>query len=122
MIYTMNGMTTRLNLQADKPGTFRGLSTQFSGDGFADMLFDVHVVPPEQFSGWAQNAADAQQSLDRQSYQELAKPSIKHPQATYRLGDPDLFRAIATQEIPPAPGAQAGVKGAALPTEAANAR
>jgi cytochrome o ubiquinol oxidase subunit 2 len=122
MIYTMNGMTTRLNLQADKPGTFRGLSTQFSGDGFADMLFDVHVVPPERFSGWAQNAANAQQSLDRQSYQELAKPSIKHPQATYRLGDPDLFRAIATQEIPPAPGAQAGVKGAALPTEAANAR
>src|SRR6195256_3331712 len=122
MIYTMNGMTTRLNLQADKPGTFRGLSTQFSGDGFADMLFDVHVVPPEQFSGWAQDAANAQQSLDRQSYQGLAKPSIKHPQATYRLGDPDLFRAIATQEIPPAPGAQAGVKGAALPTEAANAR
>src|SRR3979411_2609804 len=67
MIYTMNGMTTGLNLRADKPGTFRGLSAQFSGDGFADMLFDVHVVPPEQFSGWAQNAANAQQSLDRQS-------------------------------------------------------
>ena len=122
MICTMNGMVTRLNLRTDNPGTFQGLSTQFSGDGFADMLFDVHVVPPEQFSGWAENAANAQQSLDRQSYQELAKPSIKHPQATYRLGDPDLFRAIATQEIPPAPGAQAGVKGAALPTEAANAR
>src|SRR6195256_4131583 len=122
MIYTMNGMVTRLNLRADNPGTFQGLSAQFSGDGFADMLFDVHVVPPEQFPGWAQNAANAQQSLDRQSYQELAKPSINAPQATYRLGDPDLFRAIATQEIPPAPGAQAGVKGAALPTEAANAR
>ena len=26
MIYTMNGMTTQLNLQADAPGTFRGLS------------------------------------------------------------------------------------------------
>ncbi|MEA2792649.1 MAG: cytochrome o ubiquinol oxidase subunit, partial [Bradyrhizobium sp.] len=41
MIYTMNGMTTRLNLQADRPGTFQGLSAQFSGDGFADMHFDV---------------------------------------------------------------------------------
>src|SRR4030088_1867196 len=122
MIYTMNGMTTRLNLQADKPGTFRGLSTQFSGDGFADMLFDVHVVPPEQFSGWAQDAANAQQSLDRQSYQELAKPSIKDPQATYRLGDTDLVRASATQEIPPAPGAQAGVEGAALAREGGNSR
>jgi hypothetical protein len=25
MIYTMNGMTTQLNLQADAPGTFHGL-------------------------------------------------------------------------------------------------
>ena len=54
MIYTMNGMTTQLNLQADKPGTFRGLSAHFSGDGFSDMHFDVHVVPPEQFAKWAQ--------------------------------------------------------------------
>src|SRR6202023_1181204 len=45
MIYTMNGMTTRLNLQADKPGTLQCLSGHFSGDGFSDMHFDVHVVP-----------------------------------------------------------------------------
>ena len=37
MIYTMNGMTTQLNLQADHPGTFHGLSAHFSGDGFSDM-------------------------------------------------------------------------------------
>ena len=49
MIYTMNGMATQLNLQADKPGKFQGLSAHFSGDGFSDMHFDVHVVPPEQF-------------------------------------------------------------------------
>ena len=40
MIYTMNGMATELNLQADQPGTFRGLSAHFSGDGFSDMHFD----------------------------------------------------------------------------------
>ena len=33
-IYTMAGMVTRLHLQADHPGTYRGLSAQFSGDGF----------------------------------------------------------------------------------------
>jgi cytochrome o ubiquinol oxidase subunit II len=122
MIYTMNGMTTRLNLQADATGTLAGLSTQFSGDGFADMHFDVHVVPPEQFSNWTQEAAKVQRSLDEQSYQELAKASTKHEQTTYRLADPDLFHAIATQKIPPSPGAQAGVKGAALPTETGDAR
>ena len=38
-IYTMAGMVTHLNLQADAPGTYPGLSAQFSGDGFADMQF-----------------------------------------------------------------------------------
>src|ERR1700691_5445403 len=33
MIYTMNGMTTRVNLVANSPGTYRGLSSHFSGDG-----------------------------------------------------------------------------------------
>ena len=40
-IYTMAGMATQLNLQADKPGTYPGLSAQFSGDGFSDMRFDA---------------------------------------------------------------------------------
>ena len=63
MIYTMNGMATRLNLRADTPGTFQGLSAHFSGDGFSDMHFDVHVVPSEQFSKWAQDASHADKRL-----------------------------------------------------------
>ena len=47
MIYTMNGMTTQLNLQADAPGTFRGLSSHYSGDGFSGMHFDVQAVPAD---------------------------------------------------------------------------
>ncbi|HEX3994797.1 MAG TPA: ubiquinol oxidase subunit II, partial [Acetobacteraceae bacterium] len=35
MIYTMNGMMTQLNLVADAPGTFPGLASHFSGDGFS---------------------------------------------------------------------------------------
>jgi cytochrome o ubiquinol oxidase subunit 2 len=122
MIYTMNGMTTRLNLQADRPGTFQGLSAQFSGDGFADMHFDVHVVPSEQFPKWAEDASNADKPLDEQSYQQIAKPSMKNESAIYRLADPDLFRSIATQKIPPSPGAQAGVKGASPQMEALDAR
>ena len=45
MIYTMNGMATQLNLVAHQPGIFPGLSSHFSGDGFADMHFDVQAVP-----------------------------------------------------------------------------
>ena len=122
MIYTMNGMVTRLNLRADTPGTFQGLSTQFSGDGFADMHFDVHVVPSEQFSKWAQDASNAQPALDARSYQQIATPSMKTAPATYRLADPDIFASIVTQKLPPSPGLQAGVKGASLPAGVADAR
>jgi cytochrome o ubiquinol oxidase subunit 2 len=115
LIYTMNGMTTRLNLRADTPGTLQGLSGHFSGDGFSDMNFDVHVVAPEQFSKWAQDGAQADKALDQDSYQQIAKPSMKNEQAIYRLSDPNLFQSIATQKIPPSPGAPAGVIGAALP-------
>jgi cytochrome o ubiquinol oxidase subunit 2 len=122
MIYTMNGMATRLNLRADKPGTFPGLSANFSGDGFSNMHFDVHVVPAEQFSKWAQAASNAAQSLDQRSYREIAKPSMKTEQATYRLADPQLFSSIVMQKLPPSAGMQAGVKGADLPAGVADAR
>ena len=122
MIYTMNGMATRLNLRADTPGTFQGLSAHFSGDGFSDMHFDVHVVPSEQFSKWAQDASGAEKALDQRSYEEIARPSMKSEQAIYRLGDPNLFNSIVMQKLPPSQGMQAGVKGASVPAGVANAR
>jgi cytochrome o ubiquinol oxidase subunit 2 len=115
MIYTMNGMNNRLNLRADTPGTFQGLSAHFSGDGFSDMHFDVHVVPSEQFSKWAQDASKAEKALDARSYEQIAKPSMKNAPAIYRLADPDLYKSIVTQKLPPSPGAPSGVIGAALP-------
>src|ERR1700744_3790929 len=48
-IYTMAGMITRLYLLADHPGTYRGFSAQFSGEGFADMHFDAEAVTDEKF-------------------------------------------------------------------------
>src|SRR5258707_8275955 len=122
MIYTMNGMTTRLNLRADSPGTFGGLSAHFSGDGFSDMHFDVHVVSSADFSKWAQDASLTSKSLDARSYQQIATPSMKTAPATYRLADPDIFASIVTQKLPPSPGMQAGVKGASTPAGVADAR
>src|ERR1700742_4957158 len=57
MIYTMNGMTTRLWLRADEVGTYQGLSSHFSGDGFPSMMFDVHVVSQTDFSDFATKTA-----------------------------------------------------------------
>jgi cytochrome o ubiquinol oxidase subunit 2 len=103
MIYTMNGMTTELNLQADTQGSFHGLSSHFSGDGFADMNFEAHAVSQQDFSSWAQKSKSGT-VLDAQSYGELAKQSIRVAPATFQLTDPDLFHAIVTQKLPPGPG------------------
>jgi cytochrome o ubiquinol oxidase subunit 2 len=104
MIYTMNGMVTRLELRADDVGTTHGLSAMLSGDGFADMMFDVHVVSTAEFAEWATAAGRNGAALDRQAYQELAKQSVPKDKPVYKLTDPVLFHDIATQKIPPGPG------------------
>jgi cytochrome o ubiquinol oxidase subunit 2 len=108
MIYTMNGMRTQLNLRADAPGTFHGLSSNYSGDGFPDMHFDVQAVPAEQFAAWVERTRNTGPTLDTASYTALARQSVNTSPFTYRAADPALFRQIVTQQLPPAPGPQAG--------------
>jgi cytochrome o ubiquinol oxidase subunit 2 len=107
MIYTMNGMVTRLELRADQVGNYQGLSAHFSGDGFPDMLFDVHVVSAPDFASFASNTVKSDRVLNGDSYrQDLLKQSVPKDKTVYRLDDPELFMAIATQKIPPGPGPQ----------------
>ncbi len=95
-IYTMAGMVTRLQLQADHPGTYRGLSAQFSGDGFADMRFNVEAVPAESFAQWVAATRSAGPMLDAQAYADLAKPTQAVAPFTYRAVAPNLFNGIAS--------------------------
>jgi cytochrome o ubiquinol oxidase subunit 2 len=104
MIYTMNGMVTRLNLRADNEGTIQGLSAHFSGDGFPQMMFDVHVISPLEFPNWVSSTANSGAVLNTDSYQQLARQSVETGRPVYRLEEPRLFEFIATQHIPPAPG------------------
>jgi cytochrome o ubiquinol oxidase subunit 2 len=71
-IYTMAGMQTRLSLQADRPGTYRGLSAQFSGDGFSDMHFTVRAGDDASFARWVETARASRARLDAAAYDQLA--------------------------------------------------
>jgi cytochrome o ubiquinol oxidase subunit 2 len=104
MIYTMNGMTTQLNLRADAPGSFRGLSSAYSGDGFSDMHFAVRAVPADQFAAWIATARETGPALDADSYAALARQSTDVRPFTFRTADPGLFQQIVTRELPPGPG------------------
>ncbi len=106
MIYTMNGMATQLHLQADAPGTYRGISGHYNGDGFSDMHFDVRAVPTDKFNAWITATRGTGPTLDAGSYADLAKQSMNIHPFTYREVDPALFQRIVTQKIPPGPGPQ----------------
>ena len=95
MIYTMPGMVTQLYLQADHPGTFRGLSANFSGEGFSDMRFAVSAVGSEEFSRWVDSVRSAGPVLDAQAYSDLAKPSAAVAPFSFRAVAPDLFNGIS---------------------------
>ena len=98
-IYTMAGMITRLHLQADHPGTYRGFSAQFSGEGFSDMHFDADAVPDDKFAQWLDAARSAGPELDAKSYADLAKPSASVAPLTYRAVAPGLFDSIRVSEM-----------------------
>jgi cytochrome o ubiquinol oxidase subunit 2 len=100
----MYGMTTQLNLQADRPGIYPGLSAHFSGDGFSDMAFDLKAVTTEQFAEWAAATGASGLVLDEAGYRNLLKQSGNVKPYTYRAVQPGLFDAIVMQRLPPGEG------------------
>ena len=116
MIATMNGMVTQLHLQADHVGDYYGQSAQFSGDGFSGMNFTVRAVTADAFAQWVAMAQQAGPALDREGYMMLSVASQNVKPFTYRSVDPDLFQAIATQQLRTASEAEDESNKAAVPT------
>ena len=101
-IYAMAGMETKVNLQADQPGSFRGLSAHYSGEGFANMSFAVDAVPPAQFAAWVANAKGKGQALDRPAYLKLGNAQGNIRPFTYRAVNPRFFEAAVAHSVAPA--------------------
>ena len=93
-IYSMAGMETRVNLLADDPGTYRGLSANFSGDGFSDMQFDVEALPRERYEDWLDHTRTGGGVLDAAAYAGLVAPSAREPVRTFGTVASGLFDAV----------------------------
>jgi cytochrome o ubiquinol oxidase subunit 2 len=100
-IYTMAGMADNLNLLADRPGRYMGLSSHFSGDGFSGMHFTVDAVPQAAFAAWAARARGAGGALDNAAYGRLAVASADVAPTTFSAVRPGLFEEIVRQSAPP---------------------
>jgi len=93
-IYTMPGMTTRLNLLAEHAGDYPGLSSNFSGDGFSDMRFVVHAMPAAAFSSWLAATQAEGGMLDAGAYSQLARTGSDVSIKRYGSVEPGLFERI----------------------------
>jgi cytochrome o ubiquinol oxidase subunit 2 len=113
----MAGMTTQLNLLADHSGSYPGLSSQFSGDGFSGMRFALDAVPQDQFDAWVAAARQQGGALDARGYIALSQPSKYVAPKTYGAIDPGLFANIVAMKpaAPPSPGADSQHPVAAVP-------
>jgi cytochrome o ubiquinol oxidase subunit 2 len=98
-IYTMPGMTTQLNLQADQAGTYNGLSAQFSGAGFSDMRFALVATSREQYQQWLGVTRARGGALDKAAFTNLSRPSHAAEPLSFGQVDPELFNIVATGKI-----------------------
>lgn len=106
-IYAMPGMATMLNFEADRPGTFLGMNTQYSGTGFHAQKFRAVAMTRDDFAAWAAGAAGSKTVLTPAAYARLARSSTAEqaqisfgmtdlPAGTlrFRLNDAGLFASV----------------------------
>ena len=103
-IYSMSGMATQINLRADQPGTYPGLSANFSGDGFSDMHFSLEAVSTDQFNAWVASSKATGEVLDDTAYRALLRQTSNIKPYTYRAVDSGLFNRIVSLKLPSGDG------------------
>lgn len=93
-IYAMAGMRTRLHLLANESGVYDGLNTQYNGDGFSDMHFEVHVVEPQELQQWFMEVKQSPDGLTDAAYNQLLYPSIADKSKLFSGVQNDLFNKV----------------------------
>lgn len=99
-IYAMAGMQTELNLLADTEGTYRGLNTQFSGEGFSGMNFEVKATTPQAFEKWLKETKTPGHKLDISRFKQLEESSEYDQPIYFSSFQPGLFQSILHKYAP----------------------
>lgn len=101
-IYAMAGMKTQLHLMANTMGDYNGRSTNFSGDGFADMTFIARVSSEDDFNKWVQSVKQSPNSLTMASYKQLSAPSEDETVQYFSSVENNLFDNVVMSFMMPA--------------------
>jgi len=101
MIYAMPSMETRLHAVINKPGTYTGMSANYSGAGFSGMNFHFYGMSDKDFASWVARNKAAGGNLDRAAYLQLERPSEHVPVQRFAAVEPGLFRAAVNFCVKP---------------------
>ncbi|WP_019106640.1 cytochrome o ubiquinol oxidase subunit II [Pantoea ananatis] len=95
-IYAMAGMQTKLHLIANEPGTFDGISANFSGRGFSGMKFKAIATKDDaEFQQWVAKVKAAPNTLTTMDdFEKVAVPSENHPVEYFSSANPELFLQV----------------------------
>jgi cytochrome aa3-600 menaquinol oxidase subunit 2 len=72
--YAMSDMITTLHLAAEVPGEYMGRNANFSGKGFAENIFQVEAMSPEDFDKWVKDVKENAELLTEDRFNELLEP------------------------------------------------
>jgi cytochrome o ubiquinol oxidase subunit 2 len=92
-IYAMSGMSTQLHIQANARGDYKGVSSNISGKGFADMRFTARAMSRPEYGAWLLHAVDTGNRMDMTAYEKLAQPGVSKTMF-FGLDDTGLYDRV----------------------------
>jgi len=101
MIYSMAAMETKLHLIANETGEFPGMSSHYSGAGFAKMHFTAYSVTDAEYRQWLDQVRAGQDSLDKASFNALGadRNADWHPVTYYGQVEEGLFDWVVAKHM-----------------------
>lgn len=101
MIYSMAAMETKLHLIANETGEFPGMSSHYSGLGFAKMHFTAYSVTDPEYRQWLDQVRAGKETLDKATFKALgeAKNSEWYPVTYYGTVEEGLFDWVLAKHM-----------------------
>lgn len=100
-VYAMSGMSMPLQLMADHPGNYRGVSANISGSGFANMHFNARATSDQDFTRWVKRASASRITLADETYRQLVQPASDTTERTYSHVPSGLYDAVVMKYLQP---------------------
>lgn len=81
--YTMPNMSVDLIIVAEREGSYLGMNTNFNGEHYRDMQFEVLAMSQKEFDQWVEDVHNEAPELTKEEYARILEPSVLGQRLTY---------------------------------------